>query len=81
MKNLKEKIIFIKNYNNYIYFVKNDCKECFTTNEMECDNEITITTNVLLSYQYTEHIYKHFEIVILKPKNNIKLEKKHTLII
>ena len=75
MDNLKDKIIFIKNCNNNLYFVKKDGKKYLTINEMECDNEITITTNVLLSYQYTEHIYKHFENVILKPKNNIKLEK------
>ena len=73
MNNLKNKIIFIKNYTNNIYFVKNDGKKYLTINEMECDNEIIITTNVLLSYEYTEHIYKHFENVILKPK--IKIEK------
>ena len=73
MNNLKNKIIFIKNYTNNIYFVKNDTKKYLSIIEMEYDNEITITTNVLLSYKYTEHIYKHFENIILKPK--IKIEK------
>ena len=72
MNNLKNKIIFIKNYTNNIYFVKKNGKKYLSIIEMEYDNEITITTNVLLSYKYTEHVYKHFENVILKPKDKIE---------
>ena len=48
MDNLKDKIIFIKNCNNNLYFVKKDGKKYLTINEMECDNEITITTNTII---------------------------------
>ena len=73
MNKLKNKIIFIKDYTNNIYFVKKNGKKYLTLYELECNNEITITTNILLSYKYTEHIYKHFENIILKPK--VKIEK------
>ena len=49
MGNLKNKIIFIKNYSNSLYFVKKNGKKYLSIIDMECDNEIKITTNVLLS--------------------------------
>ena len=62
MDNLKHKRIFIKNYDNNIYFVKNDGKKYLTLIQMKCDNELKLSNNILLITSNDALIYKHFNI-------------------
>ena len=83
MDNLRYKRIFIKDYDNNIYHVKNDGKKYLTLIQIECDNELKISNDILLISSNDALIYKHFNI---SDANNeyqttFKLYKKIILII
>ena len=65
MDNLKHKRIFIKNYDNNIYYVKNDGKTYLTLIQMKCDNELKLSNNILLITSNDALIYKHFNIYFI----------------
>ena len=68
--NLQGKRIFIKNYDNLIYYVKIDNNKYLSLIQMNCDKNTRIVNNKLLDNTNNILIYKHFNET---HTNNFKL--------
>ena len=74
--NLRGKRIFIKNYENLIYYVKSDDEKYVRLIQMNCDKNTTIDNLKLLDNTNNTLIYKHFNETNSDNYKILKLYKK-----
>ena len=74
--NLKNKHIFIKSFENLIYFVIQDDEKYLRLIQMNCDNHTTFSNTRFLDKNYSITLYKHFNITHTNNFKILKLYKK-----
>ena len=74
--NLKNKHIFIKSFENLIYFVINDDEKYLRLIQMNCDNHTTFSNTRFLDNNNSITLYKHFNITHTNNFKILKLYKK-----
>ena len=72
--NIKNKRIFIKNYKNKNFSVKNDSVKYLILIEMKCDKKLTINNDILLISCSDKLIYKHFNLADENNETSKKLK-------
>ena len=75
--NLKNKHIFIKSFENLIYFVIQDDEKYLRLIQMNCDNHTTFSNTRFLDKNYSITLYKHFNITHTNNFKILKLYKKN----
>ena len=74
--NLKNKHIFIKSFENLIYFVINDDEKYLKIIKMNCDKQTTFSNTRFLDNNNSITLYKHFNITHTNDFKILKIYKK-----